>query len=136
MTQGELAGQTFRGKVARTSPSIDTATRTMQVEVALPNRDGALLPGAYVQVALPLQSSRTLVIPTNALLFRADGTRVAVLDAAGRVSLRAVKIGRNFGNTVELLEGAGATDRLVLNPPDSLAEGDKVAVAPPGKEVK
>jgi RND family efflux transporter MFP subunit len=136
VTQAELAGRDFRGKVARTSASIDAATRTMQVEVSLPNPDGALLPGAYVQVALPMQSSRALVIPTNALIMRGDGMRVAVLDAAGRVNLRPVKIGRNFGNTVELLEGAAATDRLVLNPPDSLAEGDKVAVAPAAKEAK
>ena len=136
VTQAELAGQTFQGKVARTAASIDAATRTMQVEITLPNRDGTLLPGAYVQVALPLQASRTLVIPTNALMFRADGTRVAVLNAAGTVNLRPVKIGRNFGNTVELLEGAAATDRLVLNPPDSLAEGDKLAVAPAAPEAK
>src|SRR5450631_4290712 len=134
VTQAELAGQTFRGKVARTAASIDAATRTMQVEIALPNRDGALLPGAYVQVALPLQSSRTLVMPTTALLFRSDGTRVAVLDDTGRVKLRSIKIGRNFGNTVELLEGAAATDRLVLNPPDSVAEGDRLAMAPPAKD--
>jgi multidrug efflux pump subunit AcrA (membrane-fusion protein) len=89
-----------------------------------------------VTVALPLQASRTLVIPTNALMFRGDGTRVAVVDAAGTVTLRPVKIGRNFGNTVELLEGAAASDRLVLNPPDSLAEGDKIAVAPAAAEAK
>jgi RND family efflux transporter MFP subunit len=136
VTQAELAGRNFHGKVARTSASIDAATRTMQVEVSLPNPDGALLPGAYVQVALPMQSSRALVIPTNALIMRADGMRVAVLDTAGRVNLRPVKIGRNFGNTVELLEGAAATDRLVLNPPDSLAEGDKVAIAPAAKDAK
>jgi RND family efflux transporter MFP subunit len=136
VTQAELAGQTFNGKVARTAASIDAATRTMQVEISLPNREGALLPGAYVTVALPLQASRTLVIPTNALMFRGDGTRVAVVDAAGTVNLRPVKIGRNFGNTVELLEGAAASDRLVLNPPDSLAEGDKIAVAPAAAEAK
>jgi multidrug efflux pump subunit AcrA (membrane-fusion protein) len=61
---------------------------------------------------------------------------VAVLNADGRINLRPVRIGRNFGNTVEVLEGAAATDRLVLNPPDSMAEGDKVAVAPAGKEAK
>ena len=78
VTQAELRGQTFAGEVARTAASIDAATRTMQVEIALPNSDGALLPGAYVQVALPLAGSRTLVVPTNVLLFRGEGTRVAV----------------------------------------------------------
>jgi len=129
VTQAELRGQSFKGEVARTSGAIDTATRMMQVEVSLPNRDGALLPGAYVQVSLPLAASRSLTIPANALLFRAEGTRVAVVDAEGRVRLRAVNLGRNYGETVELLDGIAATDRLVLNPSDSLAEGDLVAVA-------
>ena len=70
VTQAELRGQSFKGEVARTSGAIDSTTRMMQVEVALPNRDGALLPGAYVQVSLPLTPSRALSIPANALLFR------------------------------------------------------------------
>ena len=130
VTQAELLGQTFHGKVARTSASIDAATRTMQIEVSLPNRDGALLPGAYVQVSLPLQSSKALTIPTNALLFRGEGIRVAIVDAAGRVHLRPINIGRNYGETVEVLDGIAGTDQLVLNPSDSLAEGDQVAIAP------
>ena len=130
VTQAELLGQTFHGKVARTSASIDAATRTMQIEVSLPNRDGALLPGAYVQVSLPLQSSKALTISTNALLFRGEGMRVAVVDSASRVRLRPIKIGRNYGETVEVLDGIAGTDQLVLNPSDSLAEGDQVAIAP------
>jgi RND family efflux transporter MFP subunit len=133
VTQAELRGREFRGEVARTAASIDAATRSMQVEVALPNRDGTLLPGAFVQVSLPLQPSRSLAVPTNALLFRGEGTRVAVVDAQGRVHLRAVRIGRNYGEAVEVLDGVAATDRLVLNPSDSLAEGDRVAVAPAAK---
>jgi RND family efflux transporter MFP subunit len=129
VTQAELRGQSFRGEVARTSGAIDTTTRMMQVEVSLPNKDGTLLPGAYVQVSLPLAASQSLTIPSNALLFRAEGTRVAVIDAEGKVKLRTVQLGRNFGETVEVLDGLGATDRLVLNPSDSLAEGDVVVAA-------
>ena len=129
VTQAELRGQSFKGEVARTSGAIDAATRMMQVEVSLPNREGLLLPGAYVQVSLPLAASRALTIPANALLFRADGTRVAVVDAEGRVRLRTVNLGRNYGETVEVLVGITASDRLVLNPSDSLAEGDIVSVA-------
>ena len=129
VTQAELLGRSFNGEVARTSASIDAATRTMQIEVTLSNRDGALLPGAYVQVSLPLSSSQSLAIPTNALLIRGEGMRVATVDAAGRVSLHPVKIGRNYGETVELLDGVAPTDRLVLNPSDSLADGDQVTVA-------
>ena len=135
VTQAELRGQTFKGEVARTAASIDTATRTMQIEVSLPNREGVLMPGAYVQVALPLAASKTLVVPTNALLFRGEGARVASVDAQGKVRLRQVNIGRNFGESIELLDGIGPNDRIVLNPSDSLAEGDVVSLAPAAKEV-
>jgi RND family efflux transporter MFP subunit len=135
ITQAELRGQTFRGKVARTAASIDAATRTMQIEIALPNRDGMLLPGAYVTVSLPLQSSQALTISTNTLMFRADGMRVAVVDSADRIHLRSIKIGRNYGETVEVLDGITTADRLVLNPSDSLSEGDQVALAPPAPAV-
>ncbi len=133
VTQAELRGQTFRGAVARTAASIDAATRTMQVEISLSNRDGTLLPGAFVQVSLPLQSSQAMLISTNTLMFRGEGMRVAVVDAGGRVHLAPVKVGRNYGETVEMLEGIGPTDKLVLNPSDSLAEGDQVAIAPAPK---
>ena len=128
VTQAELRGKTFAGEVVRTAGSIDTATRTMQVEIKLANRDGALMPGAFVQVALPLAASPGLVVPTNVLLFRSEGTRVAVVDAASKVQLRAVTLGRNLGEAIEIVDGIGPRDRLVVNPSDSLAEGDPVAV--------
>ena len=132
VTQAELQNQQFKGQVTRTSASIDASTRTMQVEVSLPNKDGALLPGAYVQVALPLAASATLSVPSNALLFRGEGTRVATLDAQGRITLKAVTLGRNNATTVEVSGGLLATDRLVLNPPDSMVDGDVVTLqAPP-----
>ena len=135
LTQAELRGRIFNGKIARTAGAIDAATRTMQIEVRLPNREGELLPGAYVQVSLPLQTNpQALTMATNTLIFRSEGMRVVVVDANGRINLRPVKIGRNYGENVEVLEGVGATDRLVLNPADSLAEGDQVEVvvaAPP-----
>ena len=131
ITQSELRGQTFKGQVARTAAAIDPATRTMQIEVTLPNKDGVLLPGAYVQVQLPLQASKAMTIPTNALMIRGEGMRVAVVDAESRVHLKPVKVGRNYGENVEVMEGVSATDKLVLNPPDSLAPGDQVTVAPP-----
>ncbi|MDQ0609677.1 RND family efflux transporter MFP subunit [Variovorax sp. W1I1] len=130
VTQAELRGQSFKGEVARTSGAIDATTRMMQVEVSLPNRDGALLPGAYVQVSLPLAAARTITVPANALLFRAEGTRIAVVDAQGRIGLRPVTLGRNYGENVEVIDGLGTNDRMVLNPSDSLAEGDVVTVAP------
>ncbi len=126
VTQGELRGQRFAGRVERTAGAIDTATRTLQAEVALTNSQGTLLPGAYVQVTLPLQASQSLLAPTNTLLFRAGGTMVAVLDAQGRVTLRRVSVGRNFGTEFEVIDGISERERLVLNPPDWLADGQTV----------
>ncbi len=101
----------------------------MQVEELLPNKDGALLPGAFVQVSLPLPVSAALTIPTNALMIRGDGVRVATVDAQGNVRIKPVRVGRNYGESVELLDGVGSSESLVLNPSDSLAEGDHVTVA-------
>ncbi|MDB5946367.1 MAG: efflux transporter periplasmic adaptor subunit [Ramlibacter sp.] len=129
VTQAELRGRSFQGQVMRTAGSIDSTNRTMQVEIALPNRDGALLPGAFVQVELALAPSQAMQVSSNALLFRGDGTRVAVLDAAGAVHLQPVRLGRNYGDSVEVLQGLTGNERLVLNPSDSLAEGDKVRIA-------
>lgn len=130
VTQPELPGRTFDGEVARTAAAIDTSTRTMQVEIGLPNKESALLPGAYVTVALPLSASRTLTVPSNALLFRAEGASVASVDAQGRIKLRLVTLGRNFGQDIEVVSGIEASDRVVLNPSDSINDGDQVAVAP------
>jgi RND family efflux transporter MFP subunit len=130
VTLDEVPGKVFHGTVARTAGAIDTATRTMQTEIAMPNHDGKLLPGAYARVLLPTGVSTTLVVPVNTLLFRAEGPRAAVVDADGKVHLHAVSIGRDFGTSLEILSGISATDNLVLNPPDSLADGAVVTVAP------
>jgi len=130
ISQPELAGRTFEGKIARTAASIDASTRTMQVEIGLPNVDNALLPGAYVLVSLPVAAGTTLTMSTNALILRSSGPQVAVVDQQRRVHIKPVKIGRNYGQTVEVLEGVSADDRLVQNPPDSLAENDQVEFAP------
>lgn len=130
IAQPELRGSTFEGVVARTAGSIDPATRTMQVEIALSNKAGALLPGAYVQVSLPLQATRDITISTNTLIVRADGVQVATVDGAGKVKLQPIKVGRNFGQNVEVTSGLQGTEQLVLNPPDSLNDGDVVTIAP------
>jgi RND family efflux transporter MFP subunit len=128
VTQAELQDRTFQGRVARTAGAIDTATRTMQIEVTLPNKGGVLMPGAYVQVQLPLEGATALTIPTTALMIRGEGIRVALLDSEKRVQLRPVKIGRNYGPNVEILDGLTPADEVVLNPPDSLVDGDHVVV--------
>lgn len=126
VTQAELRGQKFEGKVARTAGSIDPATRAMQIEVNLPNADNVLLPGAFVQVSLPLKPTGALLVSADTLMFRRDGAMVAAVDAQNQVRLKKVKVGRNFGLTVEVLDGLTGEEKLILNPSDSLAEGDIV----------
>lgn len=126
---GERGSEQYQGSVARTARAIDTATRTMQVEIRIPNPRNELIAGSYVQVTLPINvDAHALVVPTNVLLFRADGTRIAVVDSGGRVHLVPVKLGTDFGTTVEVLSGLHATDRLIVNPADSLADGDTVTL--------
>jgi RND family efflux transporter MFP subunit len=121
------AGQDYQGTIARTARAIDVATRTMQVEIRVPNPHGALLAGAYVQASLPIKQDGTaLLVPTNVLLFRPAGPRVAVVNAAGRVRLAAVSLGTDFGSSVAILSGLQADDKIILNPADSLADGDLV----------
>jgi RND family efflux transporter MFP subunit len=142
VTLAERAGEKYRGTVARTARAIDAVTRTMQVEIRVPNPSDALITGSYVQVTLPINVDvKALVVPTNVLLFRPDGTRVALVDAAGRVHLTLVKLGTDFGSTVEILSGLNASDQVVLNPADSLADGDVVTLpsghdSPPVKQAK
>jgi RND family efflux transporter MFP subunit len=131
----DRADEQYQGSVARTARAIDTATRTMQVEVRVPNPNGTLIAGSYVQATLPINvDAQALVVPTNVLLFRPDGTRVALVDDAGRVHLTLVKLGTDFGDRVQVLSGLKASDRVVLNPADSLADGD--VVTPAAKEAK
>lgn len=130
VTQSELRGRKFEGKVARTAGSIDAATRSMQIEVTLSNADNALLPGAFVQVELPLKPSGTLLVAADTLMFRRDGSLVAAVDEQNKVRLKKVRLGRNFGLTVEVLEGLKGDEKLILNPSDSLAEGDQVEPTP------
>lgn len=133
VTLAELPGQVFHGAIARMSSAIDPATRTMQVEVSLPNQAGRLLPGAYVQAQIAGKAAddpqTAFVVPTNTLLFRKEGPRIAVAEN-GRVNLRPVTIGRDYGRTVEILSGLQAGDALILNPADSIEQGEAVTVMP------
>jgi multidrug efflux pump subunit AcrA (membrane-fusion protein) len=107
----------------------------MQVEVQVPNPTGALIAGSYVQVTLPINvDAQAMVVPTNVLLFRPDGIRIALVDADGRVHLTLVRLGTDFGTRVEVLSGLNSSDRIVQNPADSLVDGDVVTLsAPPPK---
>lgn len=134
VTLRELPGQSFTGTIARTAGAIDPLTRTMQVEISLPNPDGKLLPGAYAQVAIKATGAANqtaLTVPSNTLLFRPEGLRVAVVGEGGKVRLQAVTISRELGTQVELGSGVTTQDKLIVNPADSLNEGDIVSVVVP-----
>jgi RND family efflux transporter MFP subunit len=128
----EYPSRTFKATVARTAGAIDPAARTLAVELELENSDGALLPGAYARVSLKLcRPESTLTVPVNALVSRTDGPHVAVVAGQGTVQLRKVQLGRDYGQTVEVLSGLHGDDSLVVNPPDDLADGEKVIVSAP-----
>jgi RND family efflux transporter MFP subunit len=125
----QFPGQKFEGKVVRTSEAIDTGTRTLLTEVDVPNHNGTLLPGGYAQVHLQVQvTGARLTVPVNALLFRSEGLRAVVVDANHKTHLRPLTIGRDYGTTLEVLQGLEPRDWIVLNPADSLEEGQEVRV--------
>jgi RND family efflux transporter MFP subunit len=128
VTLQEFPDETFKGKVVRTSNAIDPASRTLMVEVDVDNPDGRLLPGAYTDVhfALPAKG-HSVTIPSNALLFRAEGLRVGVVRD-GRAELVPIKIGRDYGDRVEVVSGLTAADEVIANPSDSLVSGTAVRV--------
>jgi len=123
-------GQRFTGKVARTAEAIDPATRTLRTEIDVPNRDGKLFPGSFAQVHFGVNvTTQRMSVPVNALLFRAEGPRAAVVGSDGKVRLKPVTIGQDYGTEVEVLSGLDANDSIVLNPSDSLEDGQPVNVA-------
>ena len=122
-----LPGQRFTGSVARTADAIDPGTRTLRTEIDVPNSDGKLLPGSYAQVHFGVHVATTrLSVPVNALLFRSEGPRAAVVGSDGKVHLKPVVIGRDYGTDVEILGGLETSESIVLNPSDSLEEGQPV----------
>jgi RND family efflux transporter MFP subunit len=126
LTQDSNPGQEITGTIVRNANAIDHSTRTLNVEVDVNNAKGALRPGAYVFVHFHLPPiGNTVTIPSNTLLFRAEGLRVGVVRG-DRVQLVAVTIGHDFGNSVEITSGLTAADQVILDPPDSLASGTEV----------
>jgi RND family efflux transporter MFP subunit len=128
-----FAGRHFSGSVARTADAIDPTSRTLRTEIDVPNPDGQLLPGSYAQVHFGVKATATrMSVPVNALLFRAEGPRAAVVGSDGKVHLKAVVIGRDYGTEVEILSGIDPSENIVLNPSDSLEDGQTVHVTKAG----
>jgi len=126
------ADRTFSAKIVRTSNSLDPALRTLQVELQLDNADAELFPGAYAEVHFKLPANaQTLRLPANTVLFRSAGLQVATLDSQKRVKLKSIVQGRDFGTSIEVLSGLEPHETVVVNPPDSIADGVQVRIAVP-----
>jgi membrane fusion protein (multidrug efflux system) len=121
-------GTQFPAEVVATAGAIDPTTRTLLTQLAIPNTDEKLFPGAYTTVHFELQSSlQSLLVPENVLLFRGEGPAVGIVGSDGKVSIRKIKIDRDLGDTLQV-QGLSEGDQIIINPSDSLADGDPVQV--------
>ena len=132
LTIPEMPGRVFPAKVVRTSGAMSADSRTLLTELQVDNSRGEILIGTYVQVRLKdARVDPALTLPANTLLFGSEGTQVGVVGPDNKVALRHVTLGRDLGPTIEILDGVGPTDRVILNPADSLVSGTTVRVAEP-----
>lgn len=131
LTLDEFPGEMFQGTIVRNANAFDSASRTLLTEVDVENPSERLRPGAYVFVHFKVpESTKSVAIPSNALLFRKEGLQVGVVRG-GKVELVSVRMGRDYGNTVEIVSGLTGADEVVLSPPDSLTSGTPVKIASP-----
>ena len=122
-------------KLYHSADAIEPTARTLLIEFILDNKDGDLLPGGYVEAHLKVPAKDNAIrLPVNALLFRAEGAQVATIDADGKALLKSIKIGRDFGNEVEINSGIEQGEAVIINPPDSLGNGQQLRIAEPEKK--
>jgi len=133
----EIPEKKFDAKIVRTAGALDPASRTLLTELQVANSDGQLFPGMYAEIkfAFP-QDGRTLLVPGNAIMVQSDGPKVLTVDAKQTIRTRAVKLGHDLGDKVEILSGLNPTEPLVANPSGSLREGAEVKVQPQPTEAK
>jgi RND family efflux transporter MFP subunit len=123
----ERANRDFTGKVTRTAGAIDPTSRTMRVEVQVPNHDGALFAGMYATVKFTLHDQASpIIIPSNVFVFRSNGTQVATVTKDNKIHWQPVEVGRDFGTYMEVLKGLDENTHVVVNPTDDLTEGLEV----------
>jgi RND family efflux transporter MFP subunit len=128
---GAESAKTYPGKVISTSGAVSPDSRTMLVELQVDNSKNEILPGSYATVRVPESVlGKVLILPDNTLIFRGKDRQVGVVDAKGVVQLRDVKVGRDFGVQSEILSGVSESDKVIVNPSDSLTTGTIVRVAP------
>ena len=134
LTISELPGRKFVAKAVRTAGAMDPNSRTLLAELEVNNPKNEILAGSYAQVRFhDTAADPTLTLPANTLLFRSEGMQVGVVDSSGKVEVRTVRLGRDFGQSVEVVEGINSGDHVIVNPSDSLASGVTVRVAEPTK---
>ncbi|HEY7211348.1 MAG TPA: efflux RND transporter periplasmic adaptor subunit [Bryobacteraceae bacterium] len=135
ITVSNLPARQFTGAVARTADALDPITRTLLVEIHVPNPDSALLPGMYAQVTLSTsRGNPPVVIPSTALIVSSDGTRVALVRADRRIHLQTIIPGRDYGDRIEVMGGLHAGDTVVASPSDVMHEGDQIDPYPIASE--
>ncbi|MGA2849577.1 MAG: efflux RND transporter periplasmic adaptor subunit [Terracidiphilus sp.] len=133
LTFAEHAGRTYQGTLVRTADAIDPVSRTLLVEIDIDNRSGELLPGSLAQVHFKAPATGTsFIVPSAALIFRREGMRVGTVVNGNIAHLIPVIIGEDDGATVQIVNGIGAGDRVIQDPPDSLIEGEKVYIEESG----
>jgi len=127
-------GKTYTALLDSTSSAIDTGTRTLLAQLVIENGNRELLPGAYAEVHFKLPpgtGGESYKLPANVLLFRGDGMHVGVVGANNKVVLKPVEVGRDYGSDIEIINGLGPNDNVILSPPDSLTDGVTVHVTTP-----
>jgi RND family efflux transporter MFP subunit len=135
LTVANLPGRHFEGTVARTANSLDPNSRTMLVEVHVPNPDGALFPGMYAQI--DLSSKRVnppLTVPSDALIMQPGGSTVAVVRPDHTVHLQKIEVGRDYGDRLEVINGLNEGDTIIPNPADIAREGLKIEPVAPSRK--
>ncbi len=131
LTLSEFPGKRFQGTLVRTANAIDPVSRTLLVEISVPNPTGQLFTGSYAEVHMKLPTESSLfTIPVNTLLFRSEGLRIAVVGPDQKVDLRQITMGRDLGSEVEIVAGLNGNEQVIVNPPDSVIAGETVRIAP------
>lgn len=127
LTLAEFPGQTFQAKLFQTAGAIQTTTRTLLAQFIIDNKSGLLLPGSYTQIHLKIKRPETTIrLPVNTLLFQSEGLQVAILKHENEVELRSIKIARDLGEEVEIDSGVNPGEKIIINPDDSIFNGQHV----------
>jgi len=135
LTLEQFPGRRFHGEVVRTARAIDPTSRTLLVEVDVPNPEGVLVPGDYTEVHFHVKVvKQALILPVSTLLFRQEGLQVVTVVNGNEAKLVPITIGQNDGRVVQVIEGLQPNDLVVQNPPDSIMDGEKVRVVQPNHD--